>query len=457
LETNPVTIGNVRDQHADGDEAFLRIDGGIDVNGNGSIEHVTPGTIAYGFEDFSDVHEPGYFAVDGQGVYEQSVDATQLSEGVHFITSRAYRHRNPDTGGDGGPPVYTDFRQAVYVDRLPPESEVFSFEPYESQPNVLNQRDLVVRSIDETADSVHVFLNLPASLTDQQVLSLVSGGNQAGHYDRDLFIYGFNAVRSGNNVVTIVSYEPTGNNSVIRVPATELQSMLNMQTGSGLGLGDLNFDNTFQLNDLLAGGGGFETVLYGQNSQFNPGADANADGLIDTRDMFLLGGYLLDGGASQSVLDAYCGIVLRRGDVNQDGMTDATDLSEMYANFGSSDWFTDLNVDGTTDDADVTLLIESIFGTLAGDANLDGTVDGADFLIWNANKFDTNSNWLTGDFNGDNITDGADFLIWNTNKFQDGPGCTIESAALHNVPEPAGLVLLMAGIVAVLRAKRRSA
>ena len=36
------------------------------------------------------------------------------------------------TGGDGGPAVFTDFKRTIYVDRLPPEAAVVSFDPYAS-------------------------------------------------------------------------------------------------------------------------------------------------------------------------------------------------------------------------------------------------------------------------------------------------------------------------------------
>ncbi len=455
LETDAVTIGTVRDVHADGDEAYVRIDGGLDINGNGSIEHVTPGSVSYGFEEFVDIHQPGYFATSGEGLYQQSVDATQLSEGVHFVTTRAFRHRNAATGGDGGPAVFTDFRQAIYVDRLPPESSIASFDPYGTDA----ERDLVVQSLDETADSVHVFLNLPANLTEQQILALVGGSNQAGQIDRDLFVYGFGNVRSGNNVATVVTYEVTGNYSVIRVPATELQPELNMQTGFGAGIGDLNANNVIDAADLLSPGGGFETVLYSRNDLFNPGADATGDGLVDTRDLFLFGSYLVAGNASAPALDAFCDVVNRRGDVNQDGMTDAADIEDMVANFGSDDWFYDLNVDGTTDQADVDLLIGSIFGTLAGDANLDGVVNGIDFIVWNTNKFTSGTDWASGDFNGDGVTNGADFVIWNTNKFQTGSGCLgglPHLPAPVAVPEPVGRMMLLLAIYWGVRRIRRS-
>ena len=45
------------------------------------------------------------------GLFRQVVDASTLSEGFHYITARAYRHRDPIT--DGGPAVFTDFRRVL--------------------------------------------------------------------------------------------------------------------------------------------------------------------------------------------------------------------------------------------------------------------------------------------------------------------------------------------------------
>jgi glucose/arabinose dehydrogenase len=93
-----------------------------------------------------------------------------------------------------------------------------------------------------------------------------------------------------------------------------------------------------------------------------------------------------------------------------------------------------------------TEVLLSNYYALPGDANGDGTVNGEDFLIWNANKFTSGTDWTTGDFNGDGDTNGADFLLWNQFKFT--------SADLAAVPEPTGLLVLLAGL-AGLAIRRR--
>src|SRR4029079_10122158 len=101
--------------------------------------------------------------------------------GRHYITVRAFRQRGVSTGGDGGPSVFTDFTRTIYVDRLPPVSALASFAPYASDPTNPNNRDLIVRSVDATANSMHFLLDLPANLTNSQTLAVVGARRQAGY------------------------------------------------------------------------------------------------------------------------------------------------------------------------------------------------------------------------------------------------------------------------------------
>ncbi len=447
LETDAVQLlGSIRDRHADGDFAVVRVDGGIDVNDQPGVDYVTPYSHTYGFEDFRDINQPGFFQSDGEGLYEQTVDTSQLSEGLHYITSRAYRHRNsstttgddPNLYGDGGPAVFTDFREAIYVDRLPPESAIESFDPYGFD----YQRDLVVRSLDRTADAMHVFVNLPAEgPTDEDLHArALNGQNRMGDYDRDQFIYGIPVVRSGNSVVTVVTIEPTGNYSVQRFPG------LFAETEIGLGFGDMNWNNVWSPEDLAGTAYGFEAVLYSQNTLFNPAADVTGDGLVDNRDLFALGAHLFQAGVSEAMWTAFDQLLLRRGDVNQDGMTDASDIDHLYANLGADSWLLDLNSDGIVDQSDVFSLVTDVFRTLMGDANLDGAVDASDLGLWNSGKFSSDVGWAGGDFNGDGVGDISDYAIWSANKFQFGTGYH----QIVPVPEPQSMALMGLGAVVMM-------
>ena len=320
LTTNPVSLLNpvdpnttVRDVHADGDTALIRIDEGMDLNNLAGFDNPTPGDVAYGFEEFTDTRVPGYIwdggsstnVGSGTGSYAQTIDATQLSEGRHYITVRSFRHRNAATGGDGGPAVFSDHKEVVYVDRLPPEAAVVSFEPFVTSPNITDERDLIVESTDKTADNMHIFLDLPENLTDSQILQMaLNGQNDADEYDRDKWIFGYFGVTTGNHVATVVTFEQTfdGTNgfNVQRFPG------LFTETSAGAGFGDLDGDNTFEVTDILgATNGSFEDVLYSQNAEFNAAADIDGDGNVDNLDLFALGNELVSAGASQSVFDAY--------------------------------------------------------------------------------------------------------------------------------------------------------
>jgi glycosidase len=288
LDTNAVNLlGSFRDHPADGDNALFKIDNGVDVTG-GDFVSTNPGDVAYGFQQFTTVHNPGYFSSDGNGQYVQAIDVSKLSEGMHYITVRAFRHRNA-----GDPPIFTDFRIAIYIDRTPTVSTIVSFNPLVAGVN--ENRQLLVRSTDLEANNVHVFFDLPAALTDAQILAMVGSANQATQIDRDLWTMNDNGVTSGNHVATVVSYEISGNVNVQRFRG------LFTSTIFGAGLGDLNFDGKYDVSDVQQ----FGHVLASNNNQFNPAADLNGDGVVDNRDLLLLYQRLLVVGADPSTLAAY--------------------------------------------------------------------------------------------------------------------------------------------------------
>lgn len=295
LQTNRVDLlgqASLHDPFADGDNALLRLDGGVDLNGNGSVDFVSPGSVAYGFDAFLDKSSPivgsgGLNEPGGDGEFLQTIDTTKLSEGVHFLEARAFRHRT-----DNGPAIFSEFKESLYIDRLPPESDVLSFEPFTQGIN--ENRNLIVKSLDKTADNIHVFLNLPAGLTDDQILQMVGENNQTRQIDRDQFIFGYFGVPHGNNVVSIVTYEPTGNLKVERVPGLFTSTIV------GSGLGDINFDGKIDQADVQA----FELVLCSDNLQFNPAADFDANGWIDSKDLQMFIAAQSAAGAGQALLDA---------------------------------------------------------------------------------------------------------------------------------------------------------
>lgn len=119
LTTDAVTLdggalGTFRDMHADGDRALLRINEGFDANGNGVADYpssAAANATKYGFEEFTTVNAPGFGSATGDGLYVQTIDTTQLDEGYHYITTRAWRAPRP-----GESEVFTDWRVSSYLE-----------------------------------------------------------------------------------------------------------------------------------------------------------------------------------------------------------------------------------------------------------------------------------------------------------------------------------------------------
>jgi glycosidase len=106
-------LGTVRDRFADGDNALFRIDAGVEANGNGNVDFRAPGAVSYGFERFVEKRSPLISSgATGDGEFVQTIDATSLDPGVHFIEVRAFRHRP-----NGGPAVFSSFKKVIRIDR----------------------------------------------------------------------------------------------------------------------------------------------------------------------------------------------------------------------------------------------------------------------------------------------------------------------------------------------------
>ena len=350
LATQAVTLaGGYRDRHADGDVAMLRINEGLDLNGNGRVDVVSSGDVSYGFEAFTTTRQPGYFQANGVGLYEQQIDASALPEGMNFLTVRAYRHRNPATGGDGGPAVYSDFKQVLYVDRLPPESAVQEFRSFAGG---VGNNDIWIRSVDGTAETVNVYQNLAATVPEATIMAWATSGlGRTDQLDGDLFKTGFFGVAKGNNVYTVVTRELTGRTNIQRFTG------LVPDSARGAGLGDLNFDGNRSAADISGSSYGFESVLWSKNAVFNPAADVTGDGLVDTHDLLALEPFV----AGTAAATALAGVRVRRIDFSGDGRANETDLAILRTRVGlpaSGDdlWRWDIDVDGAVTAADVTLL-----------------------------------------------------------------------------------------------------
>ena len=399
LATEQVVLSDgFRDSFADGASALFRFNEGMDLNGNGLVDFASSdasNATRYGFEAFTTVNLPGFDPDpdrSGAGNYAQVIDTTQLSEGYHYVTVRAFRHQGADESE-----VFTDFRRTLYVDRLSPVSSLAGFEPI---GGLADSRDLLVRSDDLTADAVHVLWNLPAGLDDHAVVSLVDATNAAEQIDRDLFSFQAADVMSGNLVATVVTYEITGNHSVRRIPG------LAAATSIGRGLGDLNFDAAFTAGDVEQ----FEPVVYSHDTQFNPAADLNGDGLVNTADMLGLRGVLTAGNASPAVQSAVTAMLGRRADLSGDFGPTSFDIDQhrsriLNPTLSTDLWTDDINADGVLGAGDFMALVTGLFEKRFGDLDLDGSV-GQNDLETLVGGYGATGGWAAG-----NVTLDADVTL----------------------------------------------
>ncbi|MFM7206747.1 MAG: autotransporter-associated beta strand repeat-containing protein [Planctomycetaceae bacterium] len=345
LATQAMTLaGGYRDRSADGDQAMIRINEGLDLNGSGGVDVTTPGDVSYGFENFTTTRLAGYSQADGNGLYEQAVNATLLPEGMNFLTVRAYRQRS-----DAGPAVFSEFKQVLYVDRLKPES---AFDQYKPFAGGAGNNDVWLKSTDGTADKVNVFQNVPATVSDATILAWVNAGQGAtDKLDRDIFKTGFFGVPNGNNTYTVVTREITGSSNIQRITGRTPAS------GRGVGLGDLNFDGVRDSGDMTNASYGFERVLNSRNTEFNAAADVSGDGLVDVRDMLQMEG-LVTGTANAAAATALAGVRFRRLNFANDAVINEADLGVLRAYAaapaGADVWTYDLDVDGAIGAGDVT-------------------------------------------------------------------------------------------------------
>jgi hypothetical protein len=285
---------------------------------------------------------------------------------------------------------------------------------------------------------------------------MVGAGSQATYYDHD-FLRTYSGVSNGNHVVTVVTYEPTGNYNIQRFPG------LLTQTTIGLGFGDMNSSGSYTTTDIRCSGAcsnnSVEDVLYSQNAKFRAAFDVNGDGLGDDRDLFALGNELVTRGAGQTVLNSYTDLLLHRGDVTGNGTTDAADVDSLYSSFGNVSWLTDLNVDGVVNVSDVQTMVTQLVRTMPGDFNLDGQVDGADYvLVRKSGNIASGALYTQGDADFDGDVDAADIANWRSHygfvrqALSVGSGSSLLGTA---VPEPVSMsLMLIAGGVLVVRMGR---
>ncbi len=184
-------------------------------------------------------------------------------------------------------------------------------------------------------------------------------------------------------------------------------------------------------------------------------ADSNFEGSFDE---FRIYDYALSSNQVLGNYDAGPDVVNLGGnpcDVNGDGICDGADFDAVANAIRTGDMSPqyDLNGDGSVDVDDQGYWVHDLMTTWLGDANLDGEFNSGDLVVVLSSgtyEADVDSGWATGDFNGDGRTNTSDLVTaLSDGGYEQGP----VAAARAAVPEPAGIALLLGGLLCTLWAR----
>ncbi|MEX0876855.1 MAG: GC-type dockerin domain-anchored protein [Phycisphaerales bacterium] len=248
--------GDPDDPNTDDNALFAFDQRNEDYNGNGAPDISTTASVIGGYENFLTLNAPMYDSGNSFGLYRQQIDATQMEEGYHYLSVIVFRHRDPGTT-----PIFREVRKVVYIDREPPAIEL-------AQAGMVFEDDrpeFTVNLLDRTAKEVYMFLNLGAG---EDPLTMLDSSSQVIPYDRFTYIKLLDdALEPGENTVTVVAIEDSGNTNVLTETVTLGAACPADFTGDGV----LNF---FDISGFL-----------GAFSSGDPDADFNGDGQFNFFDI----------------------------------------------------------------------------------------------------------------------------------------------------------------------------
>ncbi len=235
------------------DSALLRLDQGYtDLNANGSFDIPPTDPIAGGYENFLTERQPLFGSTQTQGTYRQAIDATALTEGYHYVSVLAFRHRSPAEDR-----LFREFRRPVYIDRQGPAVEWLEA----GEPITTSTFLVRVRPLDRTANRVHFFWDLPVGATP-----IPDPFNLGSEHDRFEWRKTQPGLAHGFHSLTLLAFEDSGNSSITRYDNVFVDTCR----------ADFNNDGNLTIADFGAFQAGFV--------QGNPEADFNNDGQLTIAD-----------------------------------------------------------------------------------------------------------------------------------------------------------------------------
>ncbi len=267
LTTTNGQPGAPNNNNAD-DNAVFRLNAGYqDWNGNASHDIPYTNGVSPGYEEFVTTHQPLANTANAQGLYEQAIDATQLPEGMNFLSTMAFRKRNTWES-----PLFREVRQAFYVDRLPPPAQFNA--PPTNLPSGTTSYTFLAKALDRTATKLHFIAN-PANLSNPPSLANTGNlGTQSNRFDWQRSLVG---LHEGENTILLVAVEETGSASWQTISVTIGGPVCDDIDFNRDGL----FPDTTDIDDFLSvfSGGPCSTGTCGDT-------DFNNDGLFpDTADI----------------------------------------------------------------------------------------------------------------------------------------------------------------------------
>jgi len=246
--------------NADGNAAFRIDQGFVDWNTNGSVDFPYTDAAVPGYEVFSTISNPLYGKSQfiNQGNYAQTIDATGLDEGIHYLSVVAFRHRNPTQA-----PLFREFRQVFYIDRAPPTASITNLP---INPSSSPGFTLQVQAGDRTVTRTHLIQNL-AEAADP--IAAANSFNQCTQTDRFSYSRALNFT-AGSNRITLVAFELSGKSSVT-------DCFINFFPTCP---GDFNSDGMVEDADFVLFSAFYNTLI-------DPRGDLNGDALTDDTDFVL--------------------------------------------------------------------------------------------------------------------------------------------------------------------------
>jgi alpha-amylase len=184
------------------DSALFRFNQGfVDFNGSGGADIPYTNTVVPGYEGFVTLRQPLFGTSNNTGQYAQTIDSSLLPEGINYLSVVAFRKRNANQA-----PLYREWRTPVYIDRLKPVATLT--DPGQLALNATSAILSFSTRNDRTVNAIYAIANPPVGVDP---VTLISGSNSAGRFDRFDWQGGITGLTNGLNTLAVVSCEESGN------------------------------------------------------------------------------------------------------------------------------------------------------------------------------------------------------------------------------------------------------